>query len=384
MSNLTELRRLAFDTSSEGRPKYQLICDHLYAEIRAGRLVEGQSLPPEAKLSEMLGVSRNTLRQALGKLEDEGMLERVRGRGTFLTSEQQRHSRDHNSTYALLSPQIWEGSQPSLIYGFEQACAGFQHQAVVRSSNNNIGQQADILMQFVQQSIGGVALVPTTLRPTPAYQLQLLQDNHIPVVCCHRTIEGLSAPSVVFSGFEIGWQAASALLNRGHRRIAFLYAHRYSMVDEREAGLRAALAAEPDSASLLMIEYGTEGEADAIGIDARLAIQKSLSSVFAGPDRPTALFCMNVNVAEQVYLLVSEFGLEVPRDLSLIYFGSVWRSSALAERIASVCVDEQEMGACAVRLLHEMRTGKRAIDNNEQVVFSTSLFEGETLAPPQW
>lgn len=382
VSNLIELRRLPLDNPDDSRPKYQLICDHFYAEIRAGRLEAGQSLPPEAKLSEMLGVSRNTLRQALGKLEDDGMLERVRGRGTFLTSEQQRHSRKHNSTFALLSPQIREGSYPSLIDGFERACAGFQHQSVVRNSHNDIGQQADILMQFMQQSIGGVAVVPTTMRPTPAYQLQLLQEQHIPVVCCHRTVDGLTAPSVVFSGHEIGWQAAQALLKRGHRRIAFLYAHRYSMVDERESGFRSAIAdlVGPHGARLDMMSY--DDGADVAKVEAQVAIRAALSRIVAQSERATAIFCMDANAAAQVYLLSSELGLRVPQDLSLLYFGSTWRESPLSQRISSVCVNEREMGACSANLLHEMRTGKRALNNNEQVVFSTSLIEGETLGSP--
>ncbi len=50
----------------------------------------------------------------------------------------------------------------------------------------------------------------------------------------------------------------------------------------------------------------------------------------------------------------------------------------LAARISTVAIDERELGTCAARMLYEMRTGKRAIDNNEQVVFSVTLLPGET------
>jgi GntR family transcriptional regulator len=59
------------------RPKYQRIRDHLYSEIRAGRLAPGQSLPTEARLVESLGFSRHTVRQALAELENDGVIERV-------------------------------------------------------------------------------------------------------------------------------------------------------------------------------------------------------------------------------------------------------------------------------------------------------------------
>ena len=102
-------------------PKYRRIRDYLYSEIRSGRLSPGQSLPTEARLAESLGMSRNTIRQALSELQEEGMVDRVQGRGTFVTTEQQRQSRQQLDFFALIAPQIREGFYPSLVAGLEQA-----------------------------------------------------------------------------------------------------------------------------------------------------------------------------------------------------------------------------------------------------------------------
>lgn len=58
------------------------------AGVLAGSAVaEGDKLPPEAELAGALGVSRMTLRQALGELEARGLVQRRRGRagGTFVS-----------------------------------------------------------------------------------------------------------------------------------------------------------------------------------------------------------------------------------------------------------------------------------------------------------
>jgi DNA-binding LacI/PurR family transcriptional regulator len=377
----SSLRPIDSDTLATGkqRTKYQRVFDHLYAEYRAGRLSPGQALPGEAKLSEILGVSRNTLRHALAKLEDDGMVERVHGRGTFFTSEQQRDARKKRDEFAFLAPELRLGIYPSLIAGFENACAIIQHQMVVSNTSNDVHYQADLLMQLMDKEIGGVALVPATVPTTPPYQLSLLQKNSIPVVCCHRTVAGVNTPSVVFSGFENGQKAAQAFLDRGHRRIAFLFGHRYSMVEEREAGMQSAIKAHPDSASceLQSVEFGSL--MSATDQSSRAAICAALKQLLSKPDRPTAIFCGSVNEAEQVYLQCNELGLSIPGDVSLLCFGSKWREGALAQRISGVCVDEYAIGIRAAELLHEMRVGKRPIDNNEQVIFPLSLFEGETL-----
>ena len=67
------------------KPLHVAIAEQLAAAIaRAGSRRE--RLPPERHLAESLGVSRMTVRQALGELERDGLLRRVVGRagGTFV------------------------------------------------------------------------------------------------------------------------------------------------------------------------------------------------------------------------------------------------------------------------------------------------------------
>ncbi len=54
--------------------------------IRDGRFADGVQLPPEIELATSLGVSRTTLREALLQLEQEGLLIRRHGHGTFVRS----------------------------------------------------------------------------------------------------------------------------------------------------------------------------------------------------------------------------------------------------------------------------------------------------------
>ena len=54
--------------------------------IRDGRFSDGVQLPPEIELATSLGVSRTTVREALLQLEQEGLLIRRHGYGTFVRS----------------------------------------------------------------------------------------------------------------------------------------------------------------------------------------------------------------------------------------------------------------------------------------------------------
>src|SRR5882762_4889660 len=70
--------------------------ERLLQTIRLGVLAPGESLPPERELAARLGVSRDTVREAIKSLSDAGYLVSRRGRygGTFLADELPRHTDD--------------------------------------------------------------------------------------------------------------------------------------------------------------------------------------------------------------------------------------------------------------------------------------------------
>lgn len=63
---------------------YERIADDLRDRIRAGELAQGDRLPSETTMAEHYGNSLPTLRQALGLLQAEGLIEKQHGRGNFV------------------------------------------------------------------------------------------------------------------------------------------------------------------------------------------------------------------------------------------------------------------------------------------------------------
>ena len=63
---------------------YAQLRDRLKAEILEGRRQPGEQLPSEAEFTATYGVSRITVRQALGDLQKEGLVVKAHGKGTFV------------------------------------------------------------------------------------------------------------------------------------------------------------------------------------------------------------------------------------------------------------------------------------------------------------
>ncbi len=64
------------------RPLYEQLADLLRAAVRSHELPPAGRLPTEEELATTHGVSRTTVRLALGRLKAEGLLESAPGRGT--------------------------------------------------------------------------------------------------------------------------------------------------------------------------------------------------------------------------------------------------------------------------------------------------------------
>ena len=72
-------------------PLWRQLTDVLRARIHSGELAAGRVMPSEHTLSQEYEVSRGTVVKALDALEEQGLIVRIQGRGTFV-AERQRGS----------------------------------------------------------------------------------------------------------------------------------------------------------------------------------------------------------------------------------------------------------------------------------------------------
>lgn len=74
---------------SGGEPRYAQVAADLRAAIKAGDFAKGAPMPTESMLCTRYGVSRFTVREALRRLQAEGLIRRRRGSGTVVADPEQ-------------------------------------------------------------------------------------------------------------------------------------------------------------------------------------------------------------------------------------------------------------------------------------------------------
>lgn len=373
---MPEERLLSLDLRHDNakHAKHRRLKDHLVSEMVAGRLKPGEMIPSEHRLVKTLGVARTTVRQAMASLEKDGLIRRVQGKGTFVEEDVRRKLNRGQDIYALVVPETRTGFYPSLLHGFDATAADLQHQTMVCNSGDSVDRQGNIVLQLLDKDVGGVAIVPTAGAPTPAYQVRQLQRRGIPVVFCHRRVDGVTAPLLALPLREAGYLAGRALAERGHRRVALFSTNPSPSLTLRAEGFNEGLRAAGGDAPAQVVHA-----VESMAVMNEQAVWAALEQVFSVPEPPTAIHATFDSMAELIFLLLPRLGLRVPEDVSLIGFGGAWREGAIIRRLSSVVVDEIATGRQAVSLLSEMRRGLRPLDDNTELVMEVSLFEGETL-----
>ena len=84
---------------------YQQLADSLRDKIYEGKYAFGDKLPSERSLAEKFGISHLTVRKALAILEEEGMLLRVQGKGTFVRAQKYSIDMQHMDGFSSMFGQ---------------------------------------------------------------------------------------------------------------------------------------------------------------------------------------------------------------------------------------------------------------------------------------
>lgn len=97
----------------QGRSRSKTVSVRRHIATRMLDVPAGSQLPPEPELAAELGVSRATLREALRSLEDEGLVRRTRGAGTFV-ADRPRMANNLDANFGVTDAIRASGMEPGI------------------------------------------------------------------------------------------------------------------------------------------------------------------------------------------------------------------------------------------------------------------------------
>lgn len=360
-------------------PKYVQLADDLRAKIVAGELRPEDRVPSLAQLREQWGISQNTVEKAHALLEQDGLIVRHQGRGTFVAAPKRARKAGIIGCYGCDLHLHQFSYYNHLLRGAQRAAEQAHCELLLLRSG---GPRPS------WENIDGVLCFGGNFNEA---------IKHLPpgMKCVTALSEYGTHPAVTVDDRGGLREATEYLLSLGHRRIAYLYAPDDTALP-RKQGYRDAMRS-----AAIEIEKGWMRPLIPFAPEAfrgrgRETMQAWLREGFR-EQGCTALLCHNDLAAIGVLEALREAGIRVPADLSVVGYDSTDECEIAHPRLTSVAVPLEEVSArCAEMLLAQMEVDELEADGHAgtaaaatgtgrvgPVVLSTRIDVRDSTGPPK-
>jgi DNA-binding LacI/PurR family transcriptional regulator len=331
-------------------PLYLQVREHLRRQIQSGALPAGAALPFERDLAARLGVGLITVQHALAGLAAEGLIVRIKRKGTFV-SPRLAAPPPAPRTLAFILPDIEDLFLSELYRGVAAAARQSRYRVSIFSSDRDTAQEAAHIAQLGQGGESGAVIFPNWGR-TNAAELFSLQRRGFPFVLVNRFFRDLDADSVVADNRAGALAAVEHLISLGHRRIGCLGWLPSTAIEDRLDGYRLALGRHSiPYDERLVRSLLDEAPAACQGHEPAAGGYAEMRYLLSLPAPPTAVFAVSDRLVPGALGAAAEAGLRVPGDLSLVGFDDAPGSDALG--LTTIAQPAFEMGRRAAALLVE-------------------------------
>lgn len=335
--------------------KYQEIAETLKTRIRAGEFDAEKMLPTEHALTEAFHVSRQTVRQALSVLVDQGLIIRRQGSGSHIVDRSQP-SPSPQRCIAVVATYIGHYIFPSMLREVETVLSRNNCSPLLFATQNQVLTERKILQSLLLQPIDGILVEGTkTALFNPNIDLyRQLMDRGLPLVFIHGNYAELEGPPAVLDDNEGGGrQLVEYLVGQGHTNIAGIFKSDDIQGHGRYAGFALALrdAGLPVDDSHIFW-YHTELKelimSDRCPID--------LVNTIRGC---SAVVCYNDEIATHLVALLLKQGIRVPEDVAVVSFDNSEYSELCAVPLTSLSHGTKSVGGGAAEKLVRLMAGEQ-------------------------
>ena len=255
---------------------------------------------------------------------------------------------------SFLVGMIYDNPSPNYVVNMQQgvldAVRGSGLELVVHPCNRGSGTFLDEVRGFiVRQKLFGVVMPPSVSEDDRV--VAILKEADCPYVRIASVSLDEPGCMVVTHDSRGAARAARHLAELGHRRIAFISGpDTFRSSHERGRGFAEGLAEHGlvlDPAYIRRAAYTFES-----GVEAA-------TELLALPQRPTAIFAGNDEMAIGVMKAARDAGLDVPRDLSIVGFDDLPMASRVWPNLTTVRLPIRDMGRMAAE---KLTAGLRGLD----------------------
>lgn len=255
-----------------------------------------------------------------------------------------------------------------IVRGIQDWAEEHGRTVLLANTNGDVEKEGQIWRAFRAHRIDGVlyaSMYHREISPSAG-------DVSIPTVLvnCHPE-NSCGYASIEPDDYQGSYDLTQYVLDRGHRRIGYIRLNpRLLGAEMRLAAFRDAIAGAGLTDADVDIRLGMEGE---IGQEVNHVFE-IVKAMLSEPERPTAIFCGNDEMALQGYLAALGLGLRIPQDVSIVGFDDFKTvSTALKPALTTVALPYYDLGYRGAHRLNQVIAGEPL--ENDALVLACRIVE---------
>lgn len=354
-------------------PLYYQVKDIIKNQILSGEVQPEAPLVSENMLMKKYNISRNTARQALTYLVNEGLAYRIQGKGTYAAIPDKKVPENRKGVigYILFGRRFDNPFYAETLSGVDMAAKKFKKHLLFTEIETQTSRD-ELPLMVRENTVDGIIITGVVSRKV----LNMMDNANMPYVLI-GVIEPDDKHYVVKTDAEKGTiMIMDYLARKGHKKIAFLNGNN-SYVEYHQIGQtfknimkKNGYSVSPEM-SVCCNQFNVEQ-----AYEATLGILAACKSEY-----PTAIFAANYMMAFGAMKALLKNNLRVPHDISIIACGNYGKNEALNYyseiSITSVEYDIRNVGRNAAEILIDIIDGKP--DVRKTVLLPPVLKEGNSV-----
>ena len=335
-------------------------------------------LPSENALSSRLKVSRETVRSAMLKLEEEKLIIRRKGSGSYINKEialtRELGSSDGNIKIGLILQGQDTDANNALMRGIRTILSEEKVDLRIFLTDNKFVNERRCLQTVVHQDYHGFIIdgVKASLLNPNLDCYQQIYNKKIPVIFYNNYYKNLKYPHVTVNDKQCSQKLLSLLIKAGHKKIAGIFNYDNYQSVEKFHGMMATLR-----------RYDVEFQDDYIkwyfsteSLEAKFirTIEKFMKSL----PQCTAVVCCNYMIYKMVREVLEKLGKNIPDDYSVVcldYSKDDWKEKGITCSIHQGKTIGEEVAKRLLRMIE----AKEMDENTYSCILSPMIYEGESI-----
>lgn len=320
--------------------KYIRIANRIKEQIALHSQSSIYKLPTEMELSKTYRVSRQTIRLALALLEQEGVITKRQGSGSFANLNSFLNI---TKEYAILLSSDTEYLFPTYLNTIQDCIRKNNAKSSFYNTNGDILKERSILSTLLSSSVNGIIIeaIQNNL-PTPNIDLfEQLCNKGIRIYFLNAPYPNLPATSHFYcDDFFGGYLAGKHLLSKNHSKIGCIFSLDTSSGINRYLGLSSSMR---DSGVFLTSEHVCWFTVRQLTNLQKKSDTSFLSHYMNDQLRDcSSIVCQNDEIAYWLEKICQKSGYQIPVDISILSFDNSYLSDLANIPISSFSIKRSD------------------------------------------